>query len=129
MVEPAAMHLHRTATGQRFAVIAYCFMPDHLHVLAQGSDEAADFKQFVRMFKQHTGFDWKRHTGRQLWQRRYFERVLRADEDTVAIARYILANPVRAGLVQAPSQYPFLGSFTLPLGELIGSVQMDGRRT
>ncbi len=62
----------------------------------------ADFRECVRLFKQRTSFEWKRHSGTELSQRSYFDRVLRADEDTCSVAHYILANPVRAGLVKDP---------------------------
>jgi hypothetical protein len=50
--------------------------------------------------------------------------VLRTDEDTRAVARYILENPVRAGLVMHPSEYPHLGSDVWTLKELLGSLTL-----
>jgi hypothetical protein len=44
------------------------------------------------------------------WQRYGHERVLRNDEDTATAARYIINNPLRAGLVRDVMQYPFWGS-------------------
>jgi REP-associated tyrosine transposase len=114
------------------AVIAYCFMPDHLHLLAEGTTENSNLREFVRLFKQQTSFEWKRRENTRLWQRNYHEHVLRADEDTFAVARYILENPVRAGLARSPEEYRFLGSLTLELEDLLQSVQMTGasaRRT
>ena len=43
-----------------------------------------------------------------LWQREYFDRQLRSDEDVRAKAEYIAMNPVRAGLVTKPDDYPWL---------------------
>jgi putative transposase len=116
--------LLRTADARAFAVVAYCFMPDHLHVLVEGADVRSDFREFVRVFKQRSGFVWKQRHGDTLWQRSYFERVLRRDENTVTVARYILANPVRAGLVERAEDYPFLGSGMLTLRDLLYSVQV-----
>jgi len=64
-----------------------------------------------------------------LWQRSYFEHVLRDDEDPFQVARYILDNPVRAGLVQSPENYPFLGSLTMSVRDLLYSIQIDQRPT
>ena len=47
---------------------------------------------------------------RRLWDKGYYDRVLRDSEATEAVAPYILANPVRAGLVKSIEDYPFLGS-------------------
>ena len=101
----------RAAREQSFAVIAYCFMPDHVHLLADGDRADADLKRFIKFAKQYSGFYFRRTTGLLLWQRYGFERVLRSEEATAAVARYTIANPVRAGLVQSPLDYPFWGSF------------------
>lgn len=40
----------------------------------------------------------------------YYERILRDEESTLTVARYILANPVRKGFVREPRDYAFSGS-------------------
>jgi putative transposase len=123
-VNEAVAQLRRTSTAEEFAIIAYCFMPDHLHLLCEGTCPSSDFKEFVRLYKQRSSFAWKQRTRLGLWQRGYFDRVLRADEDTVAVARYILGNSVRAGLSQSAEEYPYSGSFTMEVNDLLGSIQM-----
>ena len=62
-------------------------------------------------FKQKSGFAF-RHTVPPLqWQKSYYDHVLRREDDVVVVARYIVANPVRAGLASAAGEYPFTGSF------------------
>jgi putative transposase len=124
-VQPVVMKLSQTADAHRFSVIAYCVMPDHLHALVAGEHEAADVREFVRIFKQQTSFEWKRAHGTSLWQRGYFDHVLRDDEDTFVVARYIIENPVRAGLVASPPDYPYLGSLTVSVRDLFYSVQIE----
>ena len=41
---------------------AYCFMPDHLHVLTNGTHPAADRLKFVKTFKQRSSFAFKQRT-------------------------------------------------------------------
>jgi putative transposase len=123
-VDLVLMQLSRTADSQRFLVIAYCFMPDHIHLLVEGNHPAADFREFVRIFKQRSSFTWKQRNGTALWQRSYFEHVLRDDEDTIGVAKYILENPLRADLVQRPEDYPYLGSMTMEVRQLLYSVQI-----
>ena len=115
----------RSATDNRVAVIAYCFMPDHLHLMVEGSSADARLTEFVRMFKQRSAFHWKRTFGGELWQRSYFDRVLRSEESTIVVARYVLANPLRAGMVVKVEDYPFLGSLTMSIQELFYSVSTD----
>jgi len=41
-----------------------------------------------------------------VWQRSYFDRCLRKEEDVKGVSRYIVANPLRAGLVKEIGDYP-----------------------
>jgi len=100
-------------------VVAYCFMPDHLHLLAFGTADQSCLPVFAQRAKQLSGFYGQRACGRRVWQSGYFERVLRESEDTRTVTRYILANPVRAGLVANPAVYPFSGSARYTLTELL----------
>jgi putative transposase len=115
----------RAAGRASFALITYCFMPDHVHLLVAGTSEDSDCKEFIARAKQYSGFYYKKQERRRLWQRYGFERVLRDDEATLAVARYILDNPVRAGLVTDPRHYPFLGSAVYSLEEILSAVQDD----
>jgi putative transposase len=91
-----------------FSLQAYCFMPDHLHLLVSGQDDSS-LTDFVHHFKQLSGHRYRREHGAPLWQISYHDHVLRTDEDLLALARYIWDNPVRAGLAQHRSEYPFSG--------------------
>ncbi len=101
-------------------------MPDHVHLLVEGQSDASDCKQFMARSKQYSGFQYSRVRGGRLWQRYGFERALRDDEDTLVVARYILANPVRGRLAPCVQDYPFVGSLEYSLEDLLGSVQSDG---
>jgi REP element-mobilizing transposase RayT len=91
-------------------VLAYCFMPDHAHllVLSTGSSSVVDL---MRDFKQLTGFEFMKRTGRKLWQKSYHDQISCSEESFLGSARYIAANPVRAGLVTRLGDWPWLGSF------------------
>ena len=108
----------RAAESESFNVTAYCFMPDHLHLVVEGGRDDSDLKAFVKLAKQLSGFHYKQKTGNGLWQRYSFEHVLRDSEDLALKVRYVLDNPVRAGLVAAPADYPYLGSGVYELDEL-----------
>jgi len=53
------------------------------------------------------------------WQRYGYDHVLRDEEKTLVVARYILQNPLRAGLVKRIEDYPFVGSLEWPLEVLL----------
>ena len=102
--------LLRAAEDHDFSITAYCVMPDHVHVLAEASRDDAGLVKFVSAWKQRTGFHWKRRTQANLWQQGFFDHVLRDDEAEIQIVKYIVENPVRAGLVIEPADYPLTGS-------------------
>ena len=99
-----------TAHIQRFAVHAYCAMPDHLHLLAEGTSEDCHLPTFVSRFKQRTGFRYGRSRAERLWQEGYYDHVLRTQEPLPRVVRYILENPVRRGFVASPEQWPWSGT-------------------
>jgi putative transposase len=117
VVDAVLWQFRTRADAEGFAVFAYCFMRDHVHLLLEGRRADADLVSFVKMAKQGTGFWYRRHVGDRLWQEGYFERVLRSEEDTEAVARYILGNPVRAGCVACIAAWPFSGSDVFDIRE------------
>ena len=96
-------------------------MPDHLHLLIEGSSDDSDGRRFIKAFKQYSGYCYSQKWHETLWQRYGFEHVLRDDETTMEVVKYIVANPVRAGLAQAVDEYPFVGSLIYSLKDLISS--------
>ena len=100
--------LTRSCTRYSFSLHAYCFIPDHLHLLVSGNGDSS-LADFVRHFKQLSSYRYKQKQGAPLWQISYHDHVLRSVEDLLRAARYIWDNPVRAGLVQNRTEYPFSG--------------------
>ena len=99
-----------TAIEDRFAIVAYCVMPDHVHLLVEGSSVGSDLRRFVRIAKQRAASWYSRAVGGRLWQAGYHDRVLRRDDDLRIVARYVLENPIRAGLVTIATDYKHSGS-------------------
>jgi putative transposase len=110
----------------RFNLLAYCFMPDHLHLLAGGLMPPVHLPTFARRARQLSDFYGRRHTRGPIWQSGYFEHVLRPEEDTRTAVLRILDNPVRAGLVVDAASYRFSGSAICSLAELVAFVNDCG---
>jgi putative transposase len=115
---PAADQLLQLAKSNRFAVPAYCLMPDHVHVLIAAQATSANARTFFNRWRQWTGFRWKQLRGFPLWQNGYWDYVLRQDEEPFRISAYIVNNPVRAQLVSTVLEYPYVGSSEYSLQEL-----------
>lgn len=106
-------------------VVTLCFvvMPDHLHWLL--SLQQGSLSDAVRLLKGRAA----REVGRPLWQPGFHDHALRRDEELVRVARYIVANPLRAGLVQRIGDYPLWDSVWLPAEHGLSGGWADVRPT
>ena len=86
--------------------LAWVVMPDHFHWLIDL--QRGSLSELMQRTKSLSTKAINRFTGRQasLWQQGFHDRALRRDEDLVKVARYIVANPLRAGLVDKLGDYP-----------------------
>ena len=87
--------------------LAYVLMPDHLHWLLVLDGEYS-LSYVMRRFKGYTslGINRLRQCSGRIWQSGYHDHALRREEDQLRLARYIVANPLRAGLVERIEDYP-----------------------
>lgn len=87
--------------------LTWVLMPDHLHWLFEL--QAVSLSAVVGRFKQASARNLNRLSGREgtrCWQPGFHDRAVRKEEDIRSFARYIVANPLRAGLVQRLGDYP-----------------------
>ena len=119
VVDLVLRQILRAAVELGFEIIAYCFMPDHVHLLVDGSAPDSDLEQFGKMAKQYAGYSYKREYRSELWQPSFYDEVLRDEEGTWSVARYIVENPLVAGLSKRADEYPFLGSCTVSKQDLL----------
>ena len=89
-------------------MLAWVLMPDHAHWLIQ-LGEKRSLSTIVGRIKAASARMANRVLKRQgpLWDRAFYDHALRADEDLRQAARYVIANPIRAGLVKRAGDYPF----------------------
>ncbi|MGB7844780.1 MAG: transposase [Candidatus Acidiferrum sp.] len=92
---------------------AFCLMPDHLHLLAEGAHAHSDLREYIRLFKQHSAFELRKFSRNRLWEKSYYDYVLRPADSIESVACYIWWNPVRKHLCAFPREYPFTGSQTI----------------
>ena len=109
----------RAVNQHQFVCMAYCFMPDHLHLLVEGAYASSDLGRFIKSAKQYSAYYFRQQYHQTLWQRYGYEHVLRDDMERATTLRYMLDNPVAAGLANTPEDYPFLGSGCYTIRELL----------
>jgi REP element-mobilizing transposase RayT len=92
--------------ASRVMSMAWVVMPDHLHWLLElKHGTLAELMCRIKSRSSRSINLVRRHQGR-LWQQGYYDRALRHDEDIKSAARYIVMNPLRAGLVTRVGDYP-----------------------
>jgi REP element-mobilizing transposase RayT len=94
-------------------------MPDHVHQLVKGASADADAERYILKAKQYSGFYFKKAFGTKLWFRKGFNVVLLGDCAPRETVKYIIENPVKAGLVKCVEDYPFTGSSRHTIKELM----------
>ena len=102
---------------QNCAVFTYCLMPDHLHFLVSPLQSGISVLTFTDQFKgKATNQSWTLGWRGKLWQPRYYDHIVRAEEDLRAIAEYVLNNPARKGFVERAEDWRWSGHMNpLPL--------------
>jgi putative transposase len=99
--------------GLKFDLYGLVVMPDHVHVAmvpifwAQGPIPIAEIMQAIKGASAHRINQLLNRRGK-VWQEESFDRALRKEEGFTETLYYMLENPVRAGLVSSPLNYPWI---------------------
>ncbi|MGE6607794.1 REP-associated tyrosine transposase [Halomonas sp. NPDC076908] len=80
--------------------LSFVVMPDHIHWLLQLNGELSEA---IRRYKSYVSLA----IGERIWQDGFHDRMIRQEEDLKSVARYIVGNPLRAGLATNINQYSF----------------------
>ena len=112
-VAPSAVAVEALLDARLWArsrLLAWVLMPDHWHGLVElGPWET--LPAVVRRLKSNTSRRLREAgTGAQVWAAGYHDRALRCEESVVDAARYVVMNPVRAGLVRRVRDYRYWGA-------------------
>lgn len=94
--------------GQRYRLLAWVVMPNHVHVVIEVFD-GFPLDRVVSSWKSYTAKQANQLLGRtgQFWSIEYFDRMVRDETHLANLIRYLHENPVRAGLVRKPEDWPF----------------------
>ncbi|MBV6667797.1 transposase [Xanthomonas euvesicatoria pv. alangii] len=108
LIAATACRAFTKATPCDARLLAWVLMPDHVHWLLQlGSDTALSDAVSRMKACSARAANAQRQSRAPVWSRSYHDHALRTDDDLPAAARYIIANPRRAGLVTRAGDYPF----------------------
>jgi len=100
-----AYMIFETATLHKYNLLAFCIMPDHVHLLTQPGNVTIDHFVDLLRFRYEYVLVKKGHK-QPIWQPDYRKHALK-DEEVVDTVLFIYKNPVRNGLVENPLDYPY----------------------
>jgi REP element-mobilizing transposase RayT len=103
--------------GERYHLIAWCVMPNHVHILVE-QKAGYPLSKIVQSWKSYIAHEANKLLGRSgaFWAPDYFDRFVRDEKHFNAVLEYIHQNPVKAGLVSIPQDWPWSSA-----GEMLGS--------
>jgi putative transposase len=100
--------------AQSWDVGRFVVMPDHIHLFCSPAEfPPRGIGQWVRYWKAIASRKWPRPVEQPIWQADFWDRQLRHGEHYSERWEYVRQNPVRAGLVQHPHEWPWQGEQTL----------------
>ena len=101
----------RSAPRNGWWVGDYLLMPDHVHFFARSARNADPMRDWMQTWKSVSSHILLKRLGLEppFWQEDYFDRYLRGGDNYSEKWTYVEANPVRAGLVAKPEDWPFRG--------------------
>jgi putative transposase len=89
-------------------VIAYCLMPTHYHFLLRPEEDGVLSRFIQRLFNSYSqAFNKQQGRSETLFQGRAKSLLVDSDECVLHLCRYIHLNPLQAGLVSHPGDWPF----------------------
>ena len=95
--------------ADRWWVGRYVVMPDHVHLFCAPADAECSLKQWISYWRNIVTRRWFREEEKPVWQRDYWDTQLRAGENYAEKWEYVRRNPMRAGLVEQPEEWPYAG--------------------
>jgi putative transposase len=98
--------------GERYALLAYVVMDDHVHILVEPW-EPFSLQKIVHALKSFSANRLQKDFGRigAIWQREYYDRIVRDEAELEEKAEYILGNPARRWPALEKYQWSGYGSF------------------
>ena len=94
--------------GERYALSAWCVMPNHVHVVMTPYD-GHPLRRILHSWKSYTAHEINRQTGNSgpVWQEESFDHAVRDQDSFQKFINYTEVNPVSAGFVDRPELWPF----------------------
>jgi putative transposase len=112
--EIVALLLESWRKADHWLVGRWVVMPDHLHLFcAPATSPPWPVESWARFWQNHATRHWPHPAEKPLWQRDFFDRRLRNGESYKQKWLYLWENPIKAGLVRKPEDWPYQGEINV----------------
>jgi len=103
--------------GKHYRLLAWCIMPNHVHVVVRMLP-GADLATVLKSWKQFSAKAANQVLGQRghFWQREYYDRLIRNEQEYIRAIRYVLENPEKAGL----NNWPWVWTADMEVRETAG---------
>ena len=120
------LRLRKYKVRYGFLLYGYCLMPNHPHMIGE-IENSKDLSCFMHdLNRSYTAFFNKKYKKvGYLWQGRFQTKIITKDQYLIDCINYIELNPVRAGLVKSPMDYPYSSYRERVFGEDNGLLMLD----
>ena len=99
------------ATKHGVHVGRYVLMPDHVHLFVAAALDGVNLSTWIKSLKNTLSKSWRAGAiASPHWQKGFFDHVLRSSDSYEEKWSYVVANPVRAGLVGSVEDWPYQGT-------------------
>jgi REP element-mobilizing transposase RayT len=106
---------------QSYELHAWVVMPNHVHVILQPHEKLPEVVRWIKSASAVRANRVAGRTGKPFWQREYFDRWIRTGKELASVTRYVEQNPVTAGLVASPENWPWSSASNPTGGKTAGA--------
>lgn len=102
------LNLLNSKLSTKFILISYCLMSNHIHLLIK-ENTSFDTSNLMRNFVSYYAkwFNTKYTRSTSLFKQRFYSEGIESEKQLINTIRYIHKNPVKAGIVNSPENYPW----------------------
>nr|WP_245680521.1 transposase [Bacillus marinisedimentorum] len=90
-----------------FELPCYCLMTNHFHLILRAHDQSISSVMALLNKRYASYYNNRYHLKGHLFEERFYSKVIYGDKGMLEVSRYIHMNPVRAGMVSDPAEYPW----------------------
>ena len=112
---------HGEGVRRAYDLLAWVIMPDHVHIIIQPKQKLSEIMRWLKSPTANRANDVLGRAGRPFWQREYFDRWIRSDEQLASAIAYVEDNPVRAGLVACSEDWKWSSAATSAGDKIAGA--------